>query len=124
MHYRKRQGGMSFLGWILVLALLALVGLGMVRLFPSYMEYFSVKTSLESLANQPDLHAMGKSNIRNALLRRLDINDVTHVSKDNIEITKTRRTLTIAVDYEVRTPFLGNIDLIAHFNPLIEVPSP
>ncbi|ABA58912.1 DUF4845 domain-containing protein [Nitrosococcus oceani] len=124
MHYRKQQGGMSFLGWILVLALLALVGLGIMRLFPLYMEYFSVKTSLESLVNQPDLHAMGKTNIRNALLRRLDINDVAHVSKENIEIIKTRRTVTVAVDYEVRTPFLGNIDLMAHFNPLIEVSSP
>ncbi|QBQ53178.1 DUF4845 domain-containing protein [Nitrosococcus wardiae] len=120
---RKQQEGMSFLGWLFVLALLALLGLGIIRLFPLYVEYFSVKTSLEALANQSELHEMSHAEIRNALLRRLDINEVDHVSKENIDIAKTRNNLTVAVDYEVRTPFLGNIDLVTHFNRAIEVPS-
>lgn len=123
MHYKKQQAGMGFLGWLFVLALLALLGLGVLRLFPIYLEYFNVKASLESLANQSDLQKMGNNEIRNALLKRLDINEVDHVTKDNIEITNTRNTLTVAVDYEVRTPFLANIDLVAHFYRAIEVSS-
>ncbi|ADE13900.1 conserved hypothetical protein [Nitrosococcus halophilus Nc 4] len=120
---RKQQEGMGFLGWLFMLALLALLGLGVLRLFPLYVEYFSVKTSLEGLAKQSELHEMSHAEIRNILLRRLDINEVDRVSKENIDIAKTRNTLTVAVDYEVRTPFLGNIDLVVHFNRAIEVPA-
>jgi hypothetical protein len=120
MHYRKQQEGMIFLSWIFVLALVALLSLIIIRLFPIYTEYFSVKTSLEALAKQPDQYPMSKAEIRNALLRRLGINGIV---KDNIEINKAHNALNIAVDYEVRTPLLGNIDLIAHFNRTIEVSS-
>lgn len=123
MHYRKQQGGMALLGWVFVLALLALLGLAVIRLFPIYIDYFSVQTSLESLTRQPSLQQMSDAEIRGTLFRQMDINGVDHISKDNIKITKVLNALKVAVDYEVRTPFVGNIDLIVHFHPAIEAPS-
>ncbi len=122
MQYRKKQKGLTLLGGIFALALLSLLSLAIIRLFPIYLEYFSVKSSLAALASQPRLHQMNNIEIRDILLRQLDINEVEHIFKEDIEIARTRQTSIVAIDYEVRTPFLGNIDLIAHFNRTIEVP--
>jgi hypothetical protein len=121
MGARQRQRGATFLGWLFVLALLAFFGLLILRLFPIYLEYFNVKTSLESLSHQPELRAMSQKEIRYLLQRRLDVNEVKHVSPADIELTKSQEMLKIVIDYEVRTPLLGNIDLIIHFNRPMEV---
>lgn len=122
MHYRKQQGGMTFVGWVFGLALLALLGLAAIRLFPIYIDYFSIQSSLESLAHQSSLQQMSDAEIRSNLFRQMGINGVEHISKDNIKITKALNTLKVAVDYEVRTPFVGNIGLIVRFHPAIEAP--
>lgn len=120
MNYRKKQGGMTFLGWVFVLALLALVSLVAIRLFPLYIEYLGVRASLESLVSQSDLNKMTTREIRRALLQRLDISGIESVSKDNIKVIRGRDASKVVVDYEARTSLLGNVDLIIHFNRVME----
>jgi len=121
MRVRKQQKGMALVGWVFILGLLAFFSLAIMRLFPLYLEYFNVRSSLGSLSRQSGLEQMSQREVRRLLQRRLDINEVKHVSANNIKLDRSQETLRIAVDYEVRTPFLGNIDLIVNFNYPIEV---
>ncbi len=48
-------------------------------------------------------------------MKRLGINNVTHVTRDNIEISKEDGKISIVISYEARVPMLANIDVVANF---------
>jgi putative transposon-encoded protein len=63
--------------------------------------------------------------IERSLLRRLSIDDVQHVKKNNIEITRDGRKFVVEVNYEARVHLFGNIDLVARFsNNRVELGGP
>jgi hypothetical protein len=84
-----------------------------------YSEYFSVKSSLDSLANET-LSGKSKVAIRAMLMKRLDINDVNRVTKEDIEITIRGSDVTVSVEYEARENLVGNVSLVADFSYSIE----
>ena len=49
------------------------------------------------------------------MLNRLNINDVEHVTKDDIKITREGRKTVVEVDYEARVTLFDNLDLVARF---------
>jgi Tfp pilus assembly major pilin PilA len=49
----KRQKGMTFIGWVVILALvLSYVYIG-IKVVPAYVEFFSVKKILATMAREP-----------------------------------------------------------------------
>ena len=58
------------------------------------------------------------------LMKRFDTGYITSVKKDNIEISRGKNSTNvtkIVIDYEVREPFIAQIDLIGHFHKEIDV---
>ena len=52
----QRQQGVTFIGWIVILAIVGFFVLLGLRLGPVYLENFSVKQALASLENDPEAH--------------------------------------------------------------------
>lgn len=123
MYSINKQKGMTAIGWVLVFLLIAIATLVTLKLLPVYLDSFSVQKSLESLKNEHNIGKKLPHEIKNMLLKRLDINMVDDVTKDDIYIDKSRGNMTIEVDYEVRKNMVGNLDVVATFNYSIEVPS-
>lgn len=119
----KRQQGMTAIGVLVVLALIAFFTLLVLRLAPPYLENFNVSTSLKSLQQEVGIKDKSSGEIRNLLQRRLEINDVTNVKKENVTISKDAKSglLKVAVAYEVRVPIMLNIDAVVVFSESIEV---
>jgi len=82
-----------------------------------YMEHFKVESSLDSLAEEAknDQSVLSPIELEKHLLNRLSINDVQHVTKDNIKITREGRKTVVEVDYEARVTLFYNLDLVARF---------
>jgi hypothetical protein len=118
-----KQKGMTAIGWVFAFALIAIVTLVTLKLLPIYLDGFSVKSSLASLENEHNIGKMSPLKIKSMLLKRLDINMVTDVTKDDIYIDRSNGAMTIEVDYEVREKLIGNLDVVVMFNSSIEVPS-
>ena len=121
MQTLKNQQGMTAIGWIIVLGLIAFFVLLALRLTPGYLEYATVSASLESLQNEPGITTKTPPEIRSMLSKRFDVNDVKSVSSKDIKIDNQGGRLRVWVDYEVRVPVLGNIDAVSKFNKEIEV---
>ena len=113
----SRQGGMTYLGMLFLLVVIAFVALVLIKVLPLYMEHFKVDSSLESLAQDTkgDDTALNPYEIEKRLMSRLSINDVKHVTKDDIKVTREGRKTVVSVDYEARVTLFGNLDLIARF---------
>ncbi len=121
MTLMHRERGMTAIGWLLMLALIAFFAILVLRLTPNYLEYFKVASSLESLAGEPGIGQKPPAEVRKLLLRRFDINDVEHVDKKDIKISRENGKMKVSVTYEVRVPILGNVDAVTSFNKEVEV---
>ena len=121
MQTLKSQQGMTAIGWIIVLGLIAFFVLLALRLTPGYLEFATVSASLASLEKEPGITEKTAPEIRSMLSKRFDVNDVKTVDSRDVKIENKGGRLRVWVDYEVRVPVLGNVDAVSKFNKEIEV---
>jgi len=111
-----RQQGLTAITITLILVLVGLFAMIVIRLFPIYMEHFSVAAHLENLSEEAGIKKKTNAEILRTLNKRFSIDDVKHVSDDDIFIERNKDgSMVIAIEYEVRTPALGNIDMVVSF---------
>jgi len=119
---KNRQGGMTGLGWLIVLALIGFFAVVAIRVTPMYLESFSVAGSVESLKNEPFVTQKSPAEIMGLLLRRFDVNDVESVDpKKDIKIERANGVLRVTVEYESRRPLMANLDVVGHFKEQVEI---
>jgi hypothetical protein len=117
------QRGMTAIGWAIVLGLIAFFALLTLRLAPVYLENYEVKSVLASLKNEPEIGQKSVREIRNLVDNRLYINGVQTVQAREFQIVQKGGTTTVSIDYEVRRPFIGNVELLVHFIDVAEFAS-
>ena len=116
MNTVKQQKGMTAIAMALILAMIGFFALLAIRLFPIYMEHFSVTSHLNSLAEDASIKGKSNKEILSTLKKRFDIDDVKNVKSENIFITRNKdKSMLIEVEYEVRTPGIGNVDMVVSF---------
>ena len=121
MNCLQKQRGMTAIGWIIVLGLIAFFTLITLRLVPLYLEYSKVSSVLESLKSEPGITRQSKAEVQRLIGRRFDVNDVRDLDPKIAEVESRSGRLTVTMDYERRTNMIGNVDLVVRFNKSIEV---
>ena len=124
---RRRHDGITYLGMLILLIVIAFFAVVLIKVMPLYMEHFKVKSSLDSLAQESKdtQTALSPALVERHLLNRLSINDVQHVNNKDISITRDGHKLVVTVNYEARVHLFYNIDLVAQFkNDSVELGGP
>lgn len=111
----KRQQGMTLISTILIIVMVGFIGLIGLRLFPVYLENFKVSSHLQQLASDANTGKLSDSEIVQALSKRFSIDDVTNVKPENIFVEREAGAINIAVEYEVRTAGIANVEMVASF---------
>ncbi|MEQ4576308.1 MAG: DUF4845 domain-containing protein [Gammaproteobacteria bacterium] len=112
---KRDQDGMTLLSFMVVLAVVGFaVYIGM-KLFPMYQEYYSVRTAMKSLANEPGSGDMDPGKVQDLFFRRLYINYSENVKKDDVKFERIDGGWRMKVAYEVRRPLVGNLDVVGKF---------
>src|SRR4029450_9274892 len=104
MHRAQNQAGITIIGVILIIISFALIGYVVLRAAPVYIEALSVGDAINSLKKEPDLKEKSRDEIFRMIKRRLEVNNITSVGKDDIEIQKTVYDVKVTVDYEAKAP--------------------
>ena len=118
----RQQKGMTGIAMALILVLVAFFAMVVLRLFPIYMEHFSVTSHLNTLSK--DVGASQKTNaeIISKLTKSFGIDDVKNVTRDHIFIEREKGgVVTVAVEYEVRTAAISNVDMVVNFVDEVEL---
>ena len=122
----KNQSGMTFLGILMILAMLGCFFLFGLRAFPIYTEYFAMKQSMKAVANQPFSKRPNKSQTRILLLRNLELNSVYKFNEKNIKkITKIKKKngkRYLLVKYDASNRLFSNLYLSLKVDESIELP--
>jgi len=119
----NKQQGLTLIGLAFVLGLIGMIVLSALKVFPVYMEYFSVQTSVEALASDPEIKSMSVRQIRTQLGKKLNMNAVNSVKASDAKIRKSGGEIVFNLDYEVRKEYLGNIDIVLSFSEEFKIDS-
>lgn len=111
------QSGATLISWLLLIAVLGLLAVVGLKLFPIYLKDYTLSSILEDVARNPDSKEMSNAELWSTISKRLSINEIDDlVNKENVTITRDNGRTTIAVKYEARTDLIGNLDGIAVFD--------
>ncbi len=112
---KQQQQGMTAIGFILIIGMIAFFTAIGVKLIPMYIEYYSVTSILKTIQSEPETASRSTAEIEDTILKRFSINEIHRVTKDDITITKEGNKIIIEIAYEARVPLFGNIDIIGDF---------
>jgi hypothetical protein len=118
----NRQQGLSGIGWLFVLALIAGGVLVTLKLLPVYLQNMTIASVLEEVRESGDTYSSATS-VRMAIGRRFEMNNVDQLNVNDILISRQGRVYDVTTNYEVRVPFVYNIDFILTFDDRAEVPA-
>jgi hypothetical protein len=115
---RRNQRGVTFIGWLVLLIPVAIVGYAGIRLVPVYLNYSKIARSMEQLS-QETRPGDSAQNIRFALEKRLDIEQVTFPDSKDFTIRRDGQSWVIEIEYEDGAPLLSNVSITAKFQKIV-----
>ena len=116
MNSSKSQRGITLTSFLVVLIVVGFFLYVGMKLFPMYQENYAVRSAMKSLANEPGIGSMQPANIQKLLFKRLYINYSENVKPANVKFDRKENGWTMRVNYEVRRPLIGNLDVVGKFD--------
>ncbi len=118
---KRRQRGLSSVGWLLVATIFGLLIITFFKVFPMYYDNFKVKSSLEALAEDTSVDSKSKRAIWDSLSKRLYINEVRTIQRENVKMERKDGKTTVTVSYEVKDDYIGNLFIGGRFTEQIVI---
>jgi hypothetical protein len=121
---RRKQAGITFIGWICLLIPVAIVGYAAIRLVPIYLNYQRVARSMEQVAKEAKADGVGTINpqqVKNALEKRLDIEGIEYPDLKDFDVRRDGQQFFLDINYEDPAPFFGNIALLVTFQKSVSI---
>jgi len=118
---RHRQRGITFIGLVLILALVGVLGYAGIRLVPVYLNYMKIARTMQQVAQEFKGENPDPGRIRTALDRHWTIEDISEVGVKDIEIKKEGEGVVMHVGYDHTVPYLGNVSLTASFDKTVSI---
>lgn len=112
-----KQRGISFMGFIMIAAGLIFVAILGLKLVPAYMHSMQISHIMKEIVNAPEMQNASIKDIKESYSKRANINYITDITAEDIEITKENGTLTLSASYSVKIPIAGNASMLLEFNP-------
>jgi hypothetical protein len=118
----RQQRGITLIGWIFLLAPLAIVGYAVLRLTPIYLNYGKVVRTMEQVAEISRVEdSVNVTQLRTDIEKRLDIESVSFPTAKDFVIRRDGQSWVIEVAYEDAAPFISNVSLLVAFKKAVRI---
>ena len=115
----RKQRGLTLISFGIVLAAGLFVAYTGMKIIPSYLEYHALLNALQLVQEDPAAAEMAPSQIKNKILNSLWVSYASdNIKREHIKISRSEG-IKIRVAYDVRKTWIGNIDLILHFDKTV-----
>jgi hypothetical protein len=115
MMFARSQKGMSMLGWMTVLALVAFFASTAFKMLPHYMDYATLKKTIEEAA-QHSSDIQGVEAFYGYVGGVMDLNNIEMSPKEIMKVSADGNEFNIHLKYEKRESLFENLDLVATFD--------
>jgi hypothetical protein len=116
-----RQQGLSFLGWMVVVAIFGLLTISFFKIFPIYNENFTIQSVLNSVKDDQKIDPKSKRAIWNGIINRLSVNHILSIKRENVKIERKNGKTTVTITYETRRPYIGNLFIGGNFSESVVI---
>ena len=113
---KNKNKGMILTSWLIIITLVGFFLTLVIKLLPIYIADYSIKQGFEAITQDEDRDKKTPEKIKEKFGKYLITNSISVITSDKLVITEGKEKRIIQLDYEVRTPFFGNIDLILSFH--------
>lgn len=114
---RRRQNGITFIGWLFLLVPVAIVVYSLIRLTPLYLNYMKVSKALTQTAGDyRGEEQVNQASVRNALQRRWDVQSIDYPLVKDVQVMREGQQWILRANYEDQVKLFGNLSLIIQFD--------
>ncbi|MES2312211.1 MAG: DUF4845 domain-containing protein [Pseudomonadota bacterium] len=115
---KSKQSGVTLIGFLIIMAIVAFLGYMAMKLVPSYSEYMGVVKAMNQVASE-GTNGKTLDDIRRGLMFKMGFQYVDDATIKPADITIKRDAggaSQLQVSYDKEIPFMYNIDFLLHFN--------
>ena len=109
----KRQQGVTLIGFIIIAAIVAALGIVAFRVIPIYNEYLTVRKIIKAIDVKSN--EATPQDIRNQFILKASADYVSDIKASDLDITKEQGRIVVAVSYSKTVPLFGNVSLLFDF---------
>ena len=113
---RREQGGMTTLGFIILIAFLGIFAFAFIRLTPVYLNYMKVAGVINGVFDEFDGQNPTSGLIRNSVIRRFSVESITEIGPRDVEIKSQDGGFMVTAKYDHTVPFIANVHFTVRFN--------
>ncbi|MBL8246927.1 MAG: DUF4845 domain-containing protein [Candidatus Competibacter sp.] len=114
-----RQRGLTVIGMLLLIVVLGFMALIAMKVIPMYIQYFTIKSTIENIRKEPQLAQMGLAEIQTALQKRFDIGYVDKITAKDIKLRNDRNGRVLDLVYEDDQPLFYGLHVVLKVNEAI-----
>ena len=118
---RHRQKGVSSFGWMAVFGIFAILLMMFFKLFPMFYGNFQMQSALEGLQQDQEVDPKSKRAIWTSLQKRLYINEVRGIVREDVTMEREDGKTTVTITYERKDDYIGNLFIGARFSESIVI---
>lgn len=111
----NRQRGVTFIGMMFIAGLIVFAAIIGLKLIPAYIEYATVVNHLREIAHSPDARGASPKDIQTMFNKRAQIDAITVLKGDDLEIEKEGDQVTIRAAYSTKIKLFGNLSACIDF---------
>ena len=117
---RHSQAGITALGFLILAALVGVVGLAVMKVTPMYIKNMRMNTILADVERELSGQNATPTSIRNELARRFSVEDI-NLSTDAMKITQSKNGYSLRVQYEEKASYVADIYLLVAYDKQVEI---
>ncbi len=110
----QKQRGSAYSTMIMVV-LIAMFLTAALKLAPAYLANNVINNAMASIAENNDMAVFSIGEIRSALMRTLDTNDIRGFNAANVQVVTEGSQEFVDINYERRVPLFYNIEAVVIF---------
>lgn len=114
-----RQRGMTVIGMLLVIIVIAFVALIAMKVVPMYVQYYSIKSTIESIRKEPQVAQMSAQEIQSAIQKRFDIGYVDNITARDLKIRNDRNGRVLDLVYQDERALFYGLSVVLKVNEVI-----
>jgi hypothetical protein len=120
-----QQKGLSFIGWLVLLAILAFFASVGAKIVPHYLDYLSIKKIIEAVGTDKAADVTTVGEFYDYVRKGMQINNIRDVDLNKaLSVTTENNRFLAHLNYERREPLIQNIDLVVKFDHEFSVGKP
>lgn len=125
MTFARSQQGLSILGWLMVLAVVAFFASTAFKVMPHYLDYMSLEKIITSVETDKALEVRTVGDFYNHVSKGMQVNSIRDLNmREAMQVQVEGNEFLVHLKYEKREPLIENLDLVVNFDKEFRVRMP